>query len=79
MLQETNESIRANLEMTQRITSAIKQENTTLTAIGQQGQEDSRTLKVLSILATIYLPATLIAVCRFLNSKRQTLTSLDSL
>jgi Mg2+ and Co2+ transporter CorA len=70
MLQETNESIKANLEITRHITAGIRQENTTLTAIAQQGQEDSRTLKVLGIVATIYLPATLIAVCRCSNLKR---------
>jgi hypothetical protein len=51
-----------NLDILQHIASQTYLENTTLTELARQGRKDSRTLKILSIVATIYLPASLVAV-----------------
>jgi hypothetical protein len=50
--------------MLQRITSQIGQENATVAELARQGRKDSRTLKALTLVATIYLPSSLIAVCK---------------
>jgi hypothetical protein len=46
------------------MTSHIRKDNTTLAELAHQGRKDSRTLKILSAVATIYLPASLIAVSK---------------
>jgi Mg2+ and Co2+ transporter CorA len=54
--------MRNNLDILQRTASQIHGDNATLTQLARQGHKDSRTLKILSIVATLYLPASLIAV-----------------
>ena len=61
-LQEANEAIRNSLDILQRTASQIHGENTTLTQLARQGHKDSKMLKILSVVATLYLPASLIAV-----------------
>ncbi|PMD19759.1 hypothetical protein NA56DRAFT_705470 [Hyaloscypha hepaticicola] len=60
-LQEATEAIRNNLDILQRTASQIHGTNTTLTQLARQGDKDSRMLKILSVVATLYLPASLIA------------------
>ena len=50
--------------MLQRITSQIQHEDIKLAELARQSQKESKRLKVLSTIATVYLPASLIAVCR---------------
>jgi len=45
--------------------------------IAEQGQMDSMTLKILSVIATIYLPATLIAVKNAVSTKNQLMTVVN--
>lgn len=54
--------MRMNLDVLQCIASQIQQENSVLNDLTRQSQKDSRTLKILSIVATMYLPASLVAV-----------------
>jgi Mg2+ and Co2+ transporter CorA len=54
--------MRGTLNAMQQIASQIQDQNTTLADIARQGEKDSRALKTLSVIATAYLPATLIAV-----------------
>lgn len=51
-----------NLKILWRISIDTKKETSTLAEIAKQNQKDSRMLKVLSIIATMYLPASLIVV-----------------
>ena len=39
----------------------LRQHGFSLTAIAKQGQKDSKSLKILTFIATLYLPASLIA------------------
>jgi Mg2+ and Co2+ transporter CorA len=61
-MQATDQAIRASLVALQSIAAQNHQENIILSKVAQQGQDDSRTLKVLTIIATMYLPASLVAV-----------------
>lgn len=61
-LQEATEAIRNNLDFLKRTASQIHGTNTTLTQLARQGHKNSIMLKILSIVATLYLPASLIAV-----------------
>ena len=79
IMQATDQGIQASLSALQSIAAQTHQENMTLLKISQQGQNDSRTLKVLTIIATMYLPASLIAVSIVSAFVRQWLISLDDL
>ncbi|KAI9785127.1 MAG: hypothetical protein M1839_000765 [Geoglossum umbratile] len=57
---KTNEAMQDSLDVLSRI--AVQS-----TRVTEQSQKDSRTLKALSLIATIYLPATFIAVTRILT------------
>ena len=61
-LQEATEAIRNSMDILQRTASQIHGENTALTQLARQGHKDSKMLKILSVVATLYLPASLIAV-----------------
>jgi Mg2+ and Co2+ transporter CorA len=50
------------MDILQRTASQIHGENTALTQLARQGHKDSKMLKILSVVATLYLPASLIAV-----------------
>ena len=52
----------------ERIAFENNKENRNLSQIAAQNQKDSRTLKTLTLIATMYLPASLIAVCLILQS-----------
>lgn len=55
--------MQASLGTLQTIAAQIFQEDEILSRVAQQGQFDPKILKVLTVIATIYLPASLIAVC----------------
>ena len=55
--------------MLQRITSQIQHEDVKLAEIARQTQKESKRVQVLSIIATVYLPATLIAVRTIFSSQ----------
>lgn len=57
--------------MLEHITSQIKHEDEKLAVIAQQTQIESKRVKVLSTIATVYLPASLIAVRTPLAPKLQ--------
>ena len=51
-----------NLIAMEAIASQTQQENQTLASIAKQTQQDSIALKTLTLIATVYLPATFVAV-----------------
>lgn len=55
--------MQTNLISLQNIAHSTRQENEMLHRITKQSQRDSMGVKALTMIATIYLPATLIAVC----------------
>jgi Mg2+ and Co2+ transporter CorA len=61
----SEEAIRSNGEALKQITSAIRTENEKFNQLTTQTAQDSKMMKALTFLATLYLPASLIAV-RFL-------------
>lgn len=67
LLQETNQGIRASLNAIRDCASKIRRENQTFTSIAQHSRRESRQLKSLSMIATTYLPSTLVAVCEVLT------------
>jgi len=50
------------------IASATHTENEAITRLTAKAQEDSRVVKILTFVAMLYLPATLIAVSLFFSS-----------
>jgi Mg2+ and Co2+ transporter CorA len=62
-LRETNRAMQLNLIVLQTIATQSQGETEILSRVARQTQKDSITLKVLTLIATIYLPATLLAVC----------------
>lgn len=62
-IRETHSAIQASLGTLQNIAAQSLQKNEILSRVAQQGRYDSKILKVLTVIATIYLPATLTAVC----------------
>lgn len=62
VLCETNREMQANLARMQNIASENQRESEVLASIAKQGQKDSMTFKALTLIATIYLPASLAAV-----------------
>ena len=61
-VQATNRAMQASLAALQIIAAQSSQENAILARVAQQGQRDSKILKILTIIATTYLPASLMAV-----------------
>jgi Mg2+ and Co2+ transporter CorA len=62
---KTSTAMQYNLNMLKRITFENVEENRNLSQIATQSQKDSQTLKALTMIATMYLPASLIAVGEF--------------
>ncbi|KAL9075021.1 MAG: hypothetical protein Q9161_001952 [Pseudevernia consocians] len=60
-LKVAGQALQANVEILKAISMEAKQESVSLTSIARRGQSDSTTLKALSRIAMLYLPATLIA------------------
>jgi Mg2+ and Co2+ transporter CorA len=56
-----DENIRTNISSTRDLLSAAEQETTVLRLIASQTQQDSRSMKIVTFVALIYLPGTLVA------------------
>ena len=54
--------MQGNLHTLHVVASNIEHENAAMVNVAQQNQKDSVTLKTLTRVATVYLPATLLAV-----------------
>ncbi|KAK2865047.1 hypothetical protein FQN49_003963 [Arthroderma sp. PD_2] len=61
ILLNTNVTMQGNLKVMERISSESQHENRTLSQIAAQTYKDSKTLKALTMIATTYLPASLVA------------------
>jgi Mg2+ and Co2+ transporter CorA len=61
-LHQTNRLMQGNMSTLQQMTSQIQLQEETMTELARHGQRESKTLKILAVIATIYLPASLIAV-----------------
>jgi hypothetical protein len=55
--------MQVNLDILQTISIETKRENERLLDLAQKGQDNARVLKALTQVATMYLPASLVAVC----------------
>jgi hypothetical protein len=62
MLAETSSAIRKNIVSLEAISLESHEESRALRRIAQQTEKDSITLKTLTFITTVYLPASLIAV-----------------
>ena len=62
LLQNASETMNQSLEALRGITYQTQKENNTLSRVALQTQKDSKALKALTTIATVYLPASLIAV-----------------
>jgi Mg2+ and Co2+ transporter CorA len=62
ILLQTSKAMQGNLDVLKRIAFESGEENRNLSHIALQNQKDSNSLKALTMIATTYLPATLIAV-----------------
>lgn len=51
-----------NLQILRQTSESIKQETESLAAMVNQNSSDAKTLKTLSLIATMYLPASLVVV-----------------
>lgn len=69
MLVATSNGIRDHVVSLQEIALRSHEESRIMGRIAQQTQKDSMTLKALTIIATVYLPASLIAVS-YVSSRR---------
>jgi hypothetical protein len=61
-----DEAIRVNSQSLRDIASDSNRESQIIATITKEGAADSKSLKALTILATLYLPASLFAVCNFI-------------
>jgi hypothetical protein len=71
-VENTNRAMQGNLEVLQNIAFQNQKENETLATLAFQGQKDSKRLKTLTLIATMYLPVSLVAV-RFTRSSSHSL------
>lgn len=60
--QKNQQAMKDSLEVLRYISCQGREENVKLTGLATQAQLDSRMLKALTIVATMYLPATFLAV-----------------
>ena len=65
LLQDTNEAMKQSLDSLRSIAWQSQQESKILASLAIQGRKDSQTLKALTTIATMYLPASLVAVSIF--------------
>lgn len=59
--------MRESLDLLKHIGYETREENRNLSTIAGQNQKDSKAIKVLTIIATMYLPASLIAVSGYVE------------
>lgn len=62
MIVKGNEALNKNSDAMREIAIAAKAENELMSALISKSQKDSHTVKVLTYIALIYLPASLVAV-----------------
>jgi len=62
MPRQTNRVMQANLVSMEQFAFRSQRENETLSRIARQNLKDSMPLKTLTLIATVYLPATFVAV-----------------
>lgn len=62
VLQSVNQTICRGVEIVCNIAAHIQHENRDVAMVARQSQQDSRTLKALTTVAIVFLPASLIAV-----------------
>ena len=62
VLQNASQATQDSLSILHMVVSNIEHENTAMVNVARQTQKDSVTLKTLTRVATVYLPATLLAV-----------------
>jgi hypothetical protein len=57
-----DENIRLNVSKTRELLVAAEHESLMLNSIAKQTQKDSRSMKIVTFIALVYLPGTLVAV-----------------
>jgi hypothetical protein len=57
-----DENIRLNVSGTRELLVAAEQESTMLKDIAKRTQQDSRSMKIVTFIALVYLPGTFVAV-----------------
>lgn len=62
MLVKSNDALRKSSDAIRQIALAAKTENELVSALIGKSQKDSRTVKILTYTALVYLPASLVAV-----------------
>lgn len=62
MLVKSNDALRKSSDAMREIALAAKAENELISALISRSQKDSHTVKILTYIALIYLPASLVAV-----------------
>lgn len=62
MLVKSNEAQNKSTDAMRQIALAAKAENELISALTSKSQKDSHTIKVLTYVALVYLPASLVAV-----------------
>ena len=62
MLHQCNQALKTDVALMRSIAAAAKNENERLINITEQTRRDSKSLKALTVVATMYLPASLVAV-----------------
>lgn len=76
-MQDTNRAMQASLMMLQHISTESRAENNLLYRLAEQSQTDSRILKAFTTVATMYLPASLIAVSSIPYERYSTLETIS--
>ena len=64
-IKQTNADIHHSALVTNRLATASNEKNETIARLTEEARRESRSLKVLTFVAMLYLPATLMAVRRF--------------
>ena len=60
-IQKTNDALHQNKQVIQDLVTVSVQENETLVVLASRTQQDSRTMKTLTVVASLYLPAASVA------------------
>lgn len=59
---KSNEALNKNSDVMRELAVAAKSENELMAILAGRAQRDSRTIKILTVIALVYLPASLVAV-----------------
>ena len=78
---QCNQATQHNSKVLTELGNAARQENATLMILADQARQDSKFMKILSFVAVLYLPASLIAVsanqCLYINRYHKRLKSIS--